>query len=89
MSSSFRGRTATTRETSPERTKVWTEPKPKTPRKVSVVYYISRNGHLEHPHFMEVPLSDPHGLYLKGTHSHSSSTNIFIINNNNNSMFQM
>ncbi|KAK2435576.1 protein SOSEKI [Trifolium repens] len=65
MSSSFRGRTATTRETSPERTKVWTEPKPKTPRKVSVVYYISRNGHLEHPHFMEVPLSDPHGLYLK------------------------
>ncbi|KAJ1379432.1 hypothetical protein SESBI_46912 [Sesbania bispinosa] len=27
----------TDRETSPERTKVWTEPKPKTARKVSVV----------------------------------------------------
>ncbi|CAM8913176.1 unnamed protein product [Rhodiola kirilowii] len=33
--------------------------------KVSVVYYLSRNGHLEHPHFMEVPLSCPDGLYLK------------------------
>ncbi|XP_061373235.1 protein SOSEKI 5 isoform X1 [Gastrolobium bilobum] len=55
----------TDRETSPERTKVWTEPKPKTPRKVSVVYYLSRNGQLEHPHFIEVPLSSPHGLYLK------------------------
>jgi len=66
VTSSSRGRPGT-RETSPERTKVWTEPKPKTPRKVSVVYYLSRNGHLEHPHFMEVPLSSPHGLYLKGT----------------------
>ncbi|KAJ1383569.1 Upstream of FLC [Sesbania bispinosa] len=55
----------TDRETSPERTKVWTEPKPKTARKVSVVYYLSRNGQLEHPHFMEVPLSSSHGLYLK------------------------
>ncbi|MED6145453.1 hypothetical protein PIB30_025432 [Stylosanthes scabra] len=55
----------TERETSPERTKVWTEPKPKTTRKVSVVYYLSRSGHLEHPHFMEVPLSSPQGLYLK------------------------
>nr|KYP68162.1 hypothetical protein KK1_021782 [Cajanus cajan] len=75
LSSSSRGRRITTeiqipkkwtdRETSPERTKVWAEPKPKTPRKVSVVYYLSRNGQLEHPHFMEVPLSSPHGLYLK------------------------
>lgn len=75
-SSSSRGRRMTTtelqipkkwtdRETSPERTKVWAEPKPKTARKVSVVYYLSRNGQLEHPHFMEVPLSSPHGLYLK------------------------
>ncbi|KAK7341721.1 hypothetical protein VNO80_24658 [Phaseolus coccineus] len=55
----------TDRETSPERTKVWAEPKPKTARKVSVVYYLSRNGQLEHPHFMEVPLSSPQGLYLK------------------------
>ncbi|KAL2328718.1 hypothetical protein Fmac_022145 [Flemingia macrophylla] len=74
-SSSSRGRRLTSeiqipkkwtdRETSPERTKVWAEPKPKTPRKVSVVYYLSRNGQLEHPHFMEVALSSPHGLYLK------------------------
>ncbi|XP_028775731.1 protein UPSTREAM OF FLC isoform X2 [Neltuma alba] len=53
------------RDTSPERTKVWTEPKPKSERKVSVVYYLSRNGQLEHPHFMEVPLSSPQGLYLR------------------------
>lgn len=33
---------------------------------VSVLYYISRNGHLDHPHFMEVPLSSSHGLYLRG-----------------------
>ncbi|KAK4254978.1 hypothetical protein QN277_008045 [Acacia crassicarpa] len=53
------------RDTSPERTKVWTEPKPKSDRKVSVVYYLSRNGQLEHPHFMEVPLSSPPALYLR------------------------
>ncbi|KAG9453647.1 hypothetical protein H6P81_006551 [Aristolochia fimbriata] len=53
------------RETSPERTKVWTEPKPKAERKVAVVYYLSRNGQLEHPHFMEVALSTPEGLYLR------------------------
>ncbi|KAI4322169.1 hypothetical protein L6164_021888 [Bauhinia variegata] len=52
-------------ETSPERNKVWTEPKIKKQRKVSVVYYLSRNGQLEHPHFMEVPLSSPQGLYLR------------------------
>ncbi|CAL9207456.1 unnamed protein product [Musa hybrid cultivar] len=50
------------RETSPERTKVWKEPKPK---KVPVVYYLSRNGQLEHPHFMEVTLSSGDGLYLR------------------------
>ncbi|XP_054812902.1 protein SOSEKI 5 [Prosopis cineraria] len=53
------------RNTSPERTKVWTERKPKSERKVSVVYYLSRNGQLEHPHFMEVPLSSPQGLHLR------------------------
>lgn len=52
------------RETSPERNKVWTEP-PNKHRKVPVVYYLSRNGQLEHPHFMEVPLSSD-GLYLSG-----------------------
>ncbi|XP_042416155.1 protein SOSEKI 5-like isoform X1 [Zingiber officinale] len=50
------------KDTSPERTKVWKEPKPK---KVSVVYYLSRGGQLEHPHFMEVALSSTDGLYLR------------------------
>ncbi|XP_051120968.1 protein SOSEKI 5-like [Andrographis paniculata] len=40
--------------------------KPPLPRAVAVVYYLSRNGHLEHPHFVEVPLSCPHsGLFLR------------------------
>ncbi|VFQ91425.1 unnamed protein product [Cuscuta campestris] len=51
--------------TSPERTRVWAEPRPKPDRRVPVVYYLSRNGQLEHPHFMEVPLSAPEGLYLR------------------------
>lgn len=63
---------------SPERTVVWTEPPPKTtsatrrhghaapPTKVAVVYYLSRNGQLDHPHFMEVPVSSPQdGLCLR------------------------
>ncbi|KAF3627454.1 protein SOSEKI 5 [Capsicum chacoense] len=53
------------RDTSPERTKVWTEPPNHKLNKVPVVYYLSRNGQLEHPHFMEVPLSSPDGLYLR------------------------
>ncbi|CAI9105306.1 OLC1v1004202C1 [Oldenlandia corymbosa var. corymbosa] len=59
-------------ETSPERTKIWTEPpsnnnskQRNSNRRVPVIYYICRNGQLEHPHFMEVPLSSPEGLYLK------------------------
>ncbi|XP_075634139.1 protein SOSEKI 5 [Castanea sativa] len=55
-------------ECSPERTKVWTEPranKTSEKRSVPVVYYLSRNGQLEHPHFIEVPLSSPEGLYLR------------------------
>lgn len=58
------------REISPERTKVWTQnpnQKLKSERKVPVVYYLTRNGQLEHPHFMEVHLSSPDGLYLRGT----------------------
>lgn len=57
-------------EISPERNKVWVEPKPintLVERKVAVVYYLSRNGHLQHPHLMQVPLSSNAGLYLKGT----------------------
>ncbi|KAK1575574.1 hypothetical protein Q3G72_006598 [Acer saccharum] len=54
-----------TKTISPERTKIWVEPKPKPEQKVSVVYYLSRNGQLEHPHYIEVPLSIPQGLYLR------------------------
>ncbi|ERN10275.1 hypothetical protein AMTR_s00178p00038720 [Amborella trichopoda] len=51
---------------SPERTKKWTEPKAnKQERKVAVVYYLSRNGQLDHPHFIEVSLSSSEGLYLR------------------------
>lgn len=69
-----------TNTTSPERTKAWSEPthsqsyklKPlsnsnhvETILVVPVVYYLSRNGQLEHPHFMEVALSSPDGLFLR------------------------
>ncbi|CAM8982465.1 unnamed protein product [Rhodiola kirilowii] len=54
---------------SPERTKVWVEPNGKkkmmVQKKAAVVYYLTRNGQLQQPHFMEVPLSNPRGLYLK------------------------
>ncbi|KAG9449524.1 hypothetical protein H6P81_009489 [Aristolochia fimbriata] len=54
------------RQQSPERTRVRAEPSPKLQaRKVPVVYYLCRNRHLEHPHFIEVPLSSPEGLYLR------------------------
>ncbi|KAL0460135.1 UNVERIFIED_CONTAM: protein UPSTREAM OF FLC [Sesamum latifolium] len=65
-------------QVSPERAKVWTEKSPKyhynhqynqqqqqNNGKVPVVYYLCRNRQLEHPHFMEVPLSSPDGLYLR------------------------
>ncbi|GMI97073.1 SOSEKI5 [Hibiscus trionum] len=74
MAMSSRGRTTElgvvsrrwkeTGEISPERNKVWIEPSI-IQRKVAVVYYLSTNGHLQHPHFMEVPLSSNAGLYLK------------------------
>ena len=56
------------RQVSPERAKVWTERSAKYTqnRKVPVVYYLSRNRQLEHPHFIEVPLSSSEGLYLRG-----------------------
>lgn len=34
-------------------------------RKVEVVYYLSRNGHLEHPHFLEISLPLGQGLHLR------------------------
>ncbi|KAA8534248.1 hypothetical protein F0562_031765 [Nyssa sinensis] len=51
-------------ENSPERTKTLIEQKAKMDHKVPVIYYISRKGHLEQPHFIEVPLSSTQGLYL-------------------------
>lgn len=57
------------RQVSPERAKVWTEKSPKYQqqqiKKVPVVYYLCRNRQLEHPHFIEVPLSSPDGLFLR------------------------
>ncbi|XP_074566853.1 protein SOSEKI 3-like [Curcuma longa] len=61
-------------QASPERTKVWTEPPQKHHHhtqerhqggRIPVVYYLYRNFHLEHPHFIEVPISSPEGLYLR------------------------
>ncbi|GAB4850742.1 hypothetical protein Ancab_030043 [Ancistrocladus abbreviatus] len=61
------GRTKKYTQVSPERAKVWKERSPKyvQNRKVPVVYYLSRNRQLEHPHFIEVPLASPEGLYLR------------------------
>ncbi|KAG9451598.1 hypothetical protein H6P81_011563 [Aristolochia fimbriata] len=42
------------REASPERARVCMQPKMRMFRKVQVVYYLCRNGQLEHPHYMEV-----------------------------------
>ncbi|KAA8530887.1 hypothetical protein F0562_005489 [Nyssa sinensis] len=44
------------RESSPDRAQVCVKPRVVKPtfRKVQVVYYLSRNGQLEHPHYMEV-----------------------------------
>lgn len=35
-------------------------------RKVKVVYYLTRNGHLEHPHYMEVTHLVNQPLRLRG-----------------------
>ncbi|KAJ1412852.1 Upstream of FLC [Sesbania bispinosa] len=54
------------RETSPDRAKICRlKQKVKPARKVQVVYYLSRNGLLEHPHFMEVTLLPNQPLRLK------------------------
>ncbi|GAB2275136.1 hypothetical protein Dimus_009898 [Dionaea muscipula] len=61
------GRMKKYRQVSPERAKVWRERSPKyvQNRKVPVVYYLSRNRQLEHPHFIEVTVSSLEGLYLR------------------------
>ncbi|KAL5228280.1 hypothetical protein ABZP36_016545 [Zizania latifolia] len=56
-------------------------PRPRAgPTRAAVVYYLSRNGHLEHPHFMEVALASPEGLFLRGTYvcSAPSSRRLFM-----------
>ncbi|KAL2551410.1 Protein UPSTREAM OF FLC [Forsythia ovata] len=52
----FAGRSSRCREMSPDRAKVLLQQRVIRPtlKKVQVVYYLSRNGHLEHPHYMEV-----------------------------------
>ncbi|XP_039134992.1 protein UPSTREAM OF FLC-like isoform X2 [Dioscorea cayenensis subsp. rotundata] len=64
-------------QSSPERPRPWPEPPPSRKlqskhqqqqqpvRRIPVVYYLSKNHHLEHPHFIEVPVSSPDGLYLR------------------------
>ncbi|XP_021910993.1 protein UPSTREAM OF FLC-like, partial [Carica papaya] len=65
------------RETSPDRVKVCMtvqqqqqNPKPlkvvkPIRRSVQVVYYLTRNGHLEHPHYMEINLLPNNPLRLR------------------------
>ncbi|KAK9134326.1 hypothetical protein Syun_013656 [Stephania yunnanensis] len=51
----MRGRRSRAMENaSPDRARVYVQPKLKPFTKVQVIYYLCRNGHLEHPHFMEV-----------------------------------
>ncbi|KAK7382996.1 hypothetical protein VNO78_28661 [Psophocarpus tetragonolobus] len=51
------------KESSSETSKILIEPKQQaTEQKVPVIYYLSRNGQLEHPHLMEVPISSPQGM---------------------------
>ncbi|XP_020182034.2 uncharacterized protein [Aegilops tauschii subsp. strangulata] len=70
--SAMEGRARRRASPSGMRTKaVRVEPEPQPTRRhqpgtrVAVVYYLCRNHHLEHPHFMEVPLASPQGLYLR------------------------
>ncbi|RLN24263.1 protein UPSTREAM OF FLC-like [Panicum miliaceum] len=53
------------RELEPRSPDMAAPPRRQRPARAAVVYYLSRNGHLEHPHFMEVALSCPDGLYLR------------------------
>ncbi|CAA7395782.1 unnamed protein product [Spirodela intermedia] len=53
------------RETSPDRARAAPSAKPRPLRKVQIVYYLCRNGQLEHPHFMEVAHHSSQQLRLK------------------------
>lgn len=62
-----RSQRGSSRDTSPDRAKICRmNQKVKPFRKVQVVYYLSRNGLLEHPHFMELTLLPNQPLRLKG-----------------------
>ncbi|GKV12180.1 hypothetical protein SLEP1_g23362 [Rubroshorea leprosula] len=58
-------RSRRSREDSPDRARVCMKPRVKHTRKVQVVYYLTRNGHLEHPHYIEVTHSANHPLRLR------------------------
>ncbi|CAA6659471.1 unnamed protein product [Spirodela intermedia] len=51
--------------TSPDRARAAPSAKPRPLRKVQIVYYLCRNGQLEHPHFMEVAHHSSQQLRLK------------------------
>ncbi|KAH6821991.1 hypothetical protein C2S53_005681 [Perilla frutescens var. hirtella] len=55
------------REMSPDRAKMCVQTRAMKPtfKKVQVVYYLSRNGHLQHPHYIEVTHLSHHQLRLK------------------------
>lgn len=55
------------RETSPDRARVSIQPKTtiRSFKKVQIVYYLCRNGQLEHPHFMELSHLPNQQLRLK------------------------
>lgn len=55
------------REMSPERGKMCVQTRVMKPtfKKVQVVYYLSRNGHLQHPHYVEVSHLNHQQLRLK------------------------
>jgi hypothetical protein len=60
-------------EASPERGRpaYASRPAPARPmRKVQIVYYLCRNGQLEHPHFMELAQHPHQPLRLKGNSPH-------------------
>lgn len=55
------------RDTTPDRAKICKlQKKVKPSKKVQVVYYLSRNGLLEHPHYVEITLLANEPLRLKG-----------------------
>ncbi|GLJ50040.1 hypothetical protein SUGI_1064310 [Cryptomeria japonica] len=53
------------RDLSPDLAKVSIQPRHKEMKKMQVVYYLSRGGQLEHPHFMEVVLPYNQELRLR------------------------